>query len=65
LSKVAAFERIKPELLKKYKGRCVAIAKGKVVEVGDEKMKVLEQVRKRLGSVPVYVQWVGDRCHQR
>lgn len=58
---VAAFEQMKDELLAKYKGQCVAIVEGKVVEVGDDKMEVLERVRERLGPVTVYVQWVEEQ----
>jgi PHD/YefM family antitoxin component YafN of YafNO toxin-antitoxin module len=55
---VAAFEGMKDELLTRYEGRCVAIVGGQVVEVGDDKMEVLERVRERLGPIAVYVQWV-------
>lgn len=55
---VAAFERMKEELLARYKGRWVAIAGGQVAEVGDDKLEVLEKVRQRLGVAekePVYL----------
>jgi PHD/YefM family antitoxin component YafN of YafNO toxin-antitoxin module len=58
---VAAFEQMKDELLAEYECRCVAIHDGKVVEAGDDKMKVLERVRDRFGPVTVYVQWVEKR----
>jgi hypothetical protein len=58
---VAAFEQMKPELLEKYKGRCVAIVGGQVVEVGDNKRQVLKRVRESLGQVTVYVQRVEEK----
>ena len=57
---VAAFERILPELLQKYRGRVVAIHNGHVVEVGDSKAEVSERVHQRLGDVTVYVQRVSE-----
>lgn len=54
----AAFERMKPELMKQYLGKCVAVVDGQVVEVGEDKIKVIEKVRERFGRVPMYVQWV-------
>jgi hypothetical protein len=54
----AAFERMLPELLKQYPGQSVAIYKGQVVAVGDDKMDLWGQVRQKLGPVPVYVQVV-------
>jgi hypothetical protein len=54
----AAFVRMLPELLKQYPGQAVAIHKGQVVAVGDDKMDLWSQVRQELGPVPVYVQTV-------
>jgi hypothetical protein len=54
----AAFVRMLPELLKQYPGHAVAIHKGQVVAVGDDKMDLWSQVRQELGPVPVYVQTV-------
>ena len=54
----AAFERLQPELIKKYLGKCVAIVSGQVAEVGDDKIKVIDHVYERFGRVPMYVQWV-------
>jgi hypothetical protein len=54
----AAFERMLPELLKQYQGQAVALYKGQVVAVGDDKMDLWSQVRQKLGPVPVYVQKV-------
>jgi PHD/YefM family antitoxin component YafN of YafNO toxin-antitoxin module len=54
----AAFERMKPELMKQHPGKCVAVVGGQVVEVGEDKIKVIEKVRERFGHVSMYVQWV-------
>lgn len=58
---VAAFERLLPELLETYRGRVVAIHDGQVVEVGDTKAEVSEQVHRRLGDVTVYIQRVLEQ----
>jgi antitoxin (DNA-binding transcriptional repressor) of toxin-antitoxin stability system len=57
----AAFERMRPELMNQYPGKCVAVVGGKVVEVGEEKIEVIEKVRERFGRVPMYVQWLTDK----
>jgi hypothetical protein len=57
---VAAFERMLPELLQKYRDRVVAIHSGQVVEVGDTKAEVSERVRRRLGDAVVYIQRVSE-----
>ncbi len=57
----AAFEQMKPELMKQYPGKCVAVVGGQVVEVGEDKIKVIEKVRERFGHVSMYVQWVVDQ----
>jgi PHD/YefM family antitoxin component YafN of YafNO toxin-antitoxin module len=56
----AAFERLKPALMKQYPGQCVAIVGGEVVEVGDDKVEIVQKVRERFGGVPMYVQWVTE-----
>ena len=57
----AAFERLKPQLLQQYPGKCVAIVNEQVVEIGDDKLDVLERVHEKFGRVPVYVQWVTEQ----
>lgn len=59
----AAFERLLPELLPKYRGRVVAIYDGQVVETGRPGESVAEvagRVYDRIGYVPVYVQQVEE-----
>lgn len=60
LKEVAAFERLKPELLKQYQGRAVAIYQEKVVAVGDDVLETHEQVVDQLGDVICYVELVRD-----
>lgn len=57
-AEVVAFEALKPTLLAHYPKRVVAIYQGQVVEVGDDKMEVLERVMAKLGAVPCYIEWV-------
>ena len=54
----AAFQQMLPELLKKYKGRVVAIHNGQVVAVGDDRMELWERARQQLKGAPVYIQTV-------
>jgi hypothetical protein len=56
----AAFERLLPQLLQQYPGKCVAIVDEQVVEVGDDKLAVLDRVHEKFGRVAVYVQWVTE-----
>jgi PHD/YefM family antitoxin component YafN of YafNO toxin-antitoxin module len=56
---VAAFERLKPALLKQHVGRAVAVYHGQVVAVGDDKTSVLAEVLARFGPVTCYIEWVA------
>lgn len=55
---VAAFEQLRPALLKQYPGRHVAIYQGEVVASGDEKLALLDQVRERFGPIVCYIEKV-------
>jgi hypothetical protein len=57
---VAAFEAMKPVLLKQYYGQYVAIHQGNVVASGDNKLDVSRQVREQYGSVTYYVEMVVE-----
>ena len=60
---VAAFERMKPELLRQHPGRVVAIYDGQVIKIGDENESVADvatRLYEQMGYVPVYVQRVED-----
>jgi hypothetical protein len=62
---VAAYERLKPELLKQYAGRVVAIYQERVVAVGDNEMDVLGDVYERIGHVPCYIEWAKPDAPRR
>jgi len=62
---VAAFERLKPELLQTYRGRFVAIYKENVVEVGDNELDLIDRVYERFGYVPCYVELVAENVPRR
>lgn len=53
---VAAFERMKPQLIQQYPGRVVGIYQGEVVAVGDNRLDVLDQVWYQFGEVSCYVE---------
>jgi hypothetical protein len=60
---VAAYERMLPELLQKYRGRVVAIHDEQLVEVGasgESVGDVAKRVYDRLGYISVYVQRVEE-----
>ncbi len=64
-AQVAIYERLKPELLKRYRGRAIAIYQGQIAEVGDDKLQVLERVLERYGDVHCYVEWVEPDAPRR
>ena len=53
---IAAFERLKPTLLKEYPGQYVAIYQEKVVAHDDNKLETAQQVREQYGPVIYYVE---------
>lgn len=55
---VAAFERMKPELLEKYRGQFVAIYQGEVAAYGDKQGAVFNAVLERYGPVVCYIEKV-------
>lgn len=56
----AAFERLKPTLLKTHLGQFVAIYQGRVVASGEDKFVVLDEVRRDWGNVICFVEKVAD-----
>lgn len=56
---VAAFERMKPELVDRYQGEYVAIYGGEVVATGEGKLKLLREVYEQFGPVVCYIAQVG------
>lgn len=64
-AEIRAFEQLKPELLKTYPGKAVAIYQGKVLEVGDNKMEVLGKTLEKYGEIHCYVEWVEPETPRR
>ncbi len=62
---VASFERLKPQLLKQYPGRVVAIYHEQVVAVGDDDMDVYGEVLEKVGDVPCYIERVQVETPRR
>ena len=62
---VAAFEAMKPALLRQYYGQYVAIHQGNVVASGDDKLEVSRQVRAQYGAVTYYVELVVEDTPRR
>jgi PHD/YefM family antitoxin component YafN of YafNO toxin-antitoxin module len=62
---VAAFEQLKPALQERFAGQAVAIHRGQVVAVGDDKMAVLDAVLAQFGPVPCYIEWVDPETPRR
>ncbi len=56
----AAFERMKPELLRTHRGKVVAIYQSQVVQIGTDVAETLDAVYDQLGYVPCYVQRVEE-----
>ncbi|MDM8529128.1 hypothetical protein QUF58_13090 [Anaerolineales bacterium HSG24] len=60
LAEVAAFERMKPELLKTHYGQVVGIYQEQVAVVGETREAVLREMGERFGNVPCYIEWVDE-----
>ena len=56
----AAFERMKPELLRTHRGQVVAVYQGQVVRVGTDVAETLDAVYDEFGYVSCYVQRVEE-----
>ena len=50
-----AFEKLKPELMKKYRGKYVVIKDEKAEIFDDNKTKIAEKAYKKFGYVPIYI----------
>jgi addiction module RelB/DinJ family antitoxin len=57
---VAAFERMLPELRRRYLGQFVAVYGGAVIAHGDDELDLLRTVRQQYGPVACYVEQVAD-----
>jgi len=58
---VAAFERMKGELLQKYQGQYVAVYQGEVVGVGSDKLELTRQLYAKFGPVTMFVHLVAEK----
>ena len=56
---VAAFEQLRPALLKQYPGQYVAIYQGEVVASSNEKLALLGRMREQFGNVVCYIEKVA------
>jgi PHD/YefM family antitoxin component YafN of YafNO toxin-antitoxin module len=61
----AAFERLKPELLKTHRGQFVAVVNEQVVDVDTDRVKLVLRVYDRFGYRPIYVQLVEEHLPHR
>ena len=57
---VEAYERMRPELLQKYRGKVVAVKGGRLVGVYDSEVEALRDALERFGLVPVLIRRVGE-----
>lgn len=65
LTEVAAFEKLKPSLLKTHLGQVVAVYQEKVVAVGSSREAVLQEVTTEFGNVPCYIEWVEENVPRK
>jgi hypothetical protein len=61
----AAFERLKPELLKTHRGKFVAVLNEQVVDMDTDRVKLVLRVYDRFGYRPIYVQLVEEHLPRR
>jgi PHD/YefM family antitoxin component YafN of YafNO toxin-antitoxin module len=61
----AAFERLKPKLLKTHRGKFVAVVNEQVVDVDTDRVKLVLRVYDRFGYRPIYVQLVKEHLPRR
>lgn len=55
------YERMREELLKKYRGKVVAIKDGKLVGVYDDEEEAFRDVVEKYGLVPVLIKRVTEK----
>ena len=56
-----AFNRLKPDLLREYRGKWVAVHQGKVIVIGNSSRQVATEAYAKVGYVPLYVGLVEER----
>ena len=59
-NELEAYERMRSELLQKYRGKVVAIRGGRLVGVYESEAEALRDVVERFGLVPVLIKRVVD-----
>jgi hypothetical protein len=57
----AAFRRLVPSLLPEYRGRCVAVHEGRVVDDAAALVTLALRVFTQYGYVPIYMDLVADQ----
>ena len=62
---IAAFEKMKPELLQRYPGQYVAIYQGQVVATGNNRLSLVKEVYDQFGEAPCYVEKVSPKPARR
>lgn len=65
LAEVAAFERLKPALLKTHRGQFVAIYQGQLVAEGDDELELTRRVDQQFGEVACYIEFVTEETPRR
>jgi len=56
----AAFERLKPQLLKTHRGKFVAVVDEQVVDLDTDRVRLALRVYDRFGYRPIYVQMIEE-----
>jgi hypothetical protein len=54
------FNRLKPDLLGKHRGKYVAVYEGDVAVIGDSSAQVATEAYEKLGYVPLYIGLVEE-----
>ena len=60
VNELKAYERMKKDLLRKYRGKVVAIKDGKIIGVYDSEEEAFNDVVNKYGFVPVLIKRVVD-----
>ena len=60
LEERAAFQRLKPALLREHRGKYVAVYRGEVTVIGDSSAEVARQAYQKHGYVPLYIGLVAE-----
>jgi len=58
-----AYEKMKQELLEKYRGKVVAVLGGKLVDIYDNEEEAYADIIEKYGLVPVLIKRAEEREH--